>query len=259
MSDNDLYNKVCYKNNFLKQVIFRIDFNNTISEIDKTGLLNEDLSNLINQHFPLVERIEGFEGGLKIDITKFTPELQNTQKVYRFQFYDSQRENSIIIDSKSITLVNVKYNSYEEYKQILLNIKDKFFEVYKDISIKRVGLRYINEIELLETSFFNWSKYLDKNIIGFINVAPNKSDIIRVINRIEIKKENHNLSFQYGLANPDYPAKIKRKNFVIDLDAYSGTIAISDIDIYIDIFHDSIQDVFEKSITDKLREVLNAE
>jgi uncharacterized protein (TIGR04255 family) len=62
-----------------------------------------------------------------------------------------------------------------------------------------------------------------------------------------------NMRFQFGLHNPDYPAPIRQRMFVLDFDAYcQGMIEPSDIPTVLDKYHAEIQRLFERSITTKL-------
>ena len=56
------------------------------------------------------------------------------------------------------------------------------------------------------------------------------------------------------MPNPDYPAPIKQKLFVLDYDAYCNLLlSYSDIEQYITQFHDKIKLSFEQVISDALR------
>ena len=58
--------------------------------------------------------------------------------------------------------------------------------------------------------------------------------------------------------NPDYPAVLKREDFVIDIDAYSMDIIYhDDLAQFIDDMHFEVQNCFEKMITDDYRTALN--
>ena len=64
--------------------------------------------------------------------------------------------------------------------------------------------------------------------------------------------------FQFGIHNPDYPAQIKRKAFILDYDAYhQGILNIQDLSTSVDEYHNVIQHVFEDNITENLRALLN--
>jgi uncharacterized protein (TIGR04255 family) len=60
------------------------------------------------------------------------------------------------------------------------------------------------------------------------------------------------------MPNPDYPAIIKRPVFVLDLDAYVQMAHdLAESLQYMEEAHTRIQDLFERSITQQLRERMN--
>ena len=67
-----------------------------------------------------------------------------------------------------------------------------------------------------------------------------------------------NVRLVYGYNNPDYPAILKREDFVIDIDAFSmGIIYHDDLGQLIDDMHIEVQRCFETMITDDFRTALN--
>jgi uncharacterized protein (TIGR04255 family) len=65
------------------------------------------------------------------------------------------------------------------------------------------------------------------------------------------------LTFKYGMHNPDFPAPIRKKIFVLDYDAYyQGLQEMSDILRNTAEFHDRIEKLFESSISPKLRAIM---
>jgi len=60
--------------------------------------------------------------------------------------------------------------------------------------------------------------------------------------------------------NPDYPARIRKKIFILDYDAYTTSLLTrEEIRQSLPIFHDQIEQLFEKSITGRLREIMNVQ
>jgi uncharacterized protein (TIGR04255 family) len=58
--------------------------------------------------------------------------------------------------------------------------------------------------------------------------------------------------------NPDYPAPLKQKTFVLDFDAYIlNAQSQSDLMANLELMHERILAFFEKSITGKLREIIS--
>jgi uncharacterized protein (TIGR04255 family) len=59
--------------------------------------------------------------------------------------------------------------------------------------------------------------------------------------------------------NPDFPAPVRRKLFVVDIDAFrSGLFQHGELATLLNTFHQTAQEVFEDAITAKMREVLGA-
>jgi uncharacterized protein (TIGR04255 family) len=80
----------------------------------------------------------------------------------------------------------------------------------------------------------------------------------RVFHNLEVSYDDYNLRFQFGIHNPDYPAPIKHRGFILDYDAYyKGLLEPTDIPNALDNYHKSIQELFEKCITEQTREYLN--
>jgi uncharacterized protein (TIGR04255 family) len=75
----------------------------------------------------------------------------------------------------------------------------------------------------------------------------------------ELQSGDIDVRFQFGMPNPDYPAVIKRPQFVLDMDAYVKTSHDLGGSVqYIEQAHSLIQELFERSIADKLRRHMNA-
>ena len=73
-----------------------------------------------------------------------------------------------------------------------------------------------------------------------------------------VPEEDLVVRLQYGYLNPDYPSVLKRRNFIIDVDAYSvGIIYREDLADFIDNMHLEDQKCFEMMITDDFRKAAN--
>ena len=128
-------------------------------------------------------------------------------------------------------------------------------EAYPDAVISRFGLRFINEIVLEEGPPTDWKGYIDPRLLASLDFFPNHGELCRSFNITDLRYEDLQLKFQFGMHNPDYPAIIKRKTFILDLDAYyAGLQDRALVMKNVDEGHRRIQELFERSITDKLRE-----
>jgi uncharacterized protein (TIGR04255 family) len=130
---------------------------------------------------------------------------------------------------------------------------------FPDLRGKRLGFRYINRIEIPDASPLQWEEYIDAQLLGLFQKFGRVDELLRLFHVIELKRNDVIVKFQFGVYNPDFPALIKRPQFIIDQDArYSGLIDWQNITGYLDQAHEAARSLFEDSITDKLRERMNA-
>ena len=246
------YNSICYKRNFLKEVIARIDFINPIKSLEKE--IPKKITRSIKENFPIVEPRKAIAQELQISPRSFS---HKSQEFIEWNFHGKNKDKTLTISQNSIFVSYKKYESYENLKNEYLEIVNTIAEIYDDIQARRAGLRYINEI-ILDGDPFIWEDYLNNKILCLLSFYDNKKEISRIFNVIEFNYDIFNLRYQFGMHNPDFPAPIKQKRFILDMDAYNeGILDISEVTRLIDDFHSNIQELFEYSITDKLREILN--
>ena len=130
---------------------------------------------------------------------------------------------------------------------------------FPDSRAARFGLRYINDIDVEgHHPIERWSEYITPALVA---VTPffDPASLTRLIHVAETKCGDLNLRFQFGLPNPDYPSPIKRPSYVLDFDAYTQTAHELPTSLqHMNQAHQCIQQLFEQSITDKLRERMRA-
>ena len=246
-----------YKRNFLSKVIVRIDFVNKIPSIN-TDLLNTNIKGVIKDNFPIIEPRESILFDVRIKAPDAI-EKQESEKILEWNFYGKNREKHLHINWENMFIVFFKYNSFDELKSTFIDIAKKLFENYPtELQVKRLGLRYINNIEISAQKPFNWNPYLDKNLLSIFKIAEEKKQIARAFHNLEINYGDFLLRLQYGMNNPDYPAPIRRKIFTLDFDAYSQNFFdLKAIENSLVIFHKKIKEYFEKLITEETRKKLN--
>jgi uncharacterized protein (TIGR04255 family) len=248
------YNKIMYKNNYLSKVIIRVDFLSPIKNIENE--LPRQISEIIKFNYPIAEPkkvvVENKTFSKNGIINTFIDEKTE------WHFYDKEREKELVIIPTSIFVNFLKYTSYEELKREFQEVINKFFELFDEAQVSRLGLRYINDISLNENNPLNWEAYLKGDISCLSNFIQEKQSLSRIFSTIEMNYGDFNLRFQFGLFNSDFPAPIKKKSFILDFDAYyQGLQDQNQVIPNLDKYHTKIQELFEFSITDKLREKLN--
>lgn len=249
-------NEICYKRNYLTNVIARVDFASPIEGIKEK--LPPVIMREAIKYFPIDEPPQSMttrtvQMGARALSAKDTPFTQWT-------FHGKDREKNLLIAPHYIHIEYLRYKYFESLKKEFTNILSTFFDKYPDVAAKRLGLRYINEFELPNGDPFDWSNYFRSTLLCTHNFPKDKKSIARAFNILEFNPGDFNLRFQFGMHNPDYPAPIKKRHFIMDFDAYrSGLQEFSEISGNLDKYHDEIQKLFEYAITDKFRnEVLNA-
>lgn len=235
------YDGIRYNNNYITNVICRLDFSeiNSLKNDVKEEFVKELLDYNNNKNKILIQSENGFS---LINIFEFEKEKLKI----------SLSCNSLIFELK-------KYTTFEDFLNIFTRIFGKFEELYKnDISYKRLGLRFINNIPIDDISKID---YIDTNLFSIYNFAESLTNLSlnRYMEQLSFKSDDSNVIFNFGINNPNYPAPLIKKNdFILDMDVSTKDFpSEKTIIALLDNFHRIIQDLFEKSITSNLRSELN--
>ncbi len=104
----------------------------------------------------------------------------------------------------------------------------------------------------------DWTEYLNPNLISMFSMVDDKTAIARAFNNLEMNYGDLKLTFLYGMYNFDYPEPIRQKSFTLDFDGYIARQQTrEEIGESLDALHGKISGYFEKSITDKFRELMS--
>jgi uncharacterized protein (TIGR04255 family) len=126
---------------------------------------------------------------------------------------------------------------------------------YPSAQVTRLGVRYINFVALQEANPFDWSGWIDPRLTGSLGFPSDPKRIARSMHVLELEyQDDVRLKYQFGVPNPDYPAPVKQKHFVMDLDASIARILdVAEVKGLLEPMHDYIKQLFEDSIKDSLR------
>lgn len=240
-----------YKNNFLSNVIVRVDFPTSL-QIDEK--LHVDFLKSILGLFPISEPKTIVEREIKFGPDQRI-ELKADEMGIERNYYGKNREKKLVISQNFLVITYKEYNSFEHLKSEFLTIVENLFESFPDIQINRLGLRYINQIELDEPNPTDWKEYLHEDLLSIFNIAEDVTNIARGVHNLVLNYGDMFLSFQYGMHNPDMPAPIRKKLFVLDYDAYHTDLQdLTEMKSNLIKLHHEIEKLFERNIKDKLRE-----
>lgn len=250
-----MYEGICYEKPFLKQVLVVVNFVAPIPGLEKA--MPPRLANEVSVLFPISEPVEGITRQLQFSGAEVR---QQESPFKQWNFFGNEREKQLSLTPMSAVLIYHRYTTYEHVEAEFTKIVDAMEKAFPDTRASRFGLRYINVIEGLELATpTSWNGYFASELLGTITFFRNPESLTRLIHIAEMKLGDLDVRFQFGMPNPDYPAAMRRPQFVLDLDAYiQSAHNLRELVGYMGQAHDRIQTLFEGSITDKLREYMHA-
>jgi uncharacterized protein (TIGR04255 family) len=253
MNESPDLDKTCYKKTFLKDVILRIDFGSRVESLSRS--LPQKIASAALKRFPISEPQKGQIQAITVSPTTVE---SSTQDIMEWTYHGRTRKKTLVITPESLAITYTHYESFEVLCEDYRMVTKKLFKSINELSVSRVGLRYINILEIDGDNPLSWGDYVNKEMLGIIDMHPDKDNLTRIFHIVEYNDDGQQLRFQFGIANPDYPAPIRRRQFILDLDSYfSGDILEDQIDAIIDSSHTQIQRIFEQSITDATRAIMN--
>lgn len=247
-----MYDDVCYNKSFLKQVIARVDFVAPIDAFEKP--LPAKIANEVGKRFPISE--PNISVGREFQISEDAVQDKRVE-IHEWTFHGKEREKFVTVTKNAAFVSISRYTTYEAMESDFFLTLDSIFAAYPDTRGSRLGLRYINNIEIPEKveNPLVWNDLISEDLVGLTKAFPAAETVSRLFNIVELRKGDIGVKFQFGLPNPDYPAAIKRPLFVLDVDASTlGSLDLGELKAQTKNAHAQIQEVFESSITDALRE-----
>lgn len=245
-----------YKDNCLENVIFRIDF------IDGFNVDEQPVKKVLLESFPIIEQ-EEMQGQ---EILNFisedgTPKVNiKRSKWINHYFWDRQKTKRFAVSQNSIYIDIKKYDSYTSTKKHFTNAVEAIKGSNQEALINRIGMRYINRIDLTNIRRNVWSKYINKKYLDAVMVCFDETSFVSSTNSVDLSFNDFNMRFSYGFFNPDKPSIQRRHVFTVDLDAFTfGEMNISEVTRYLDAFHSRIESMFEAIIGDSQRKRMGEE
>lgn len=250
-----------YKKNYLKDVILRIDFPNTSLKLQDEVPIS--ITKKILPHYPIPEKRDLIEKTVKISGSSDESPVEVIKEYTQWSFQSKNRDKAFCISNHYLYFDHKVWDckSFKQVEEIFLSLLDDIFDLNPEIQITRLGLRYINHVKLDELDTpTDWSKYLNNKMLCIFYLADDKHAISRAFNNLELNYGEVRLKFQYGMHNPDYPAPIRKKLFILDYDAYSESLQDKkEIKANLNETHRRIIEFFEQSITEELRIIMRRE
>lgn len=244
--------------NFLKNIVFRIDFQ---------GVFEPEMDRILTLVKPYVKS-KGFSRYLKkknsevrisvgiLDTPESSPnKIVKSQDVHSFVNED---RGHVLDLSNSFVCLNINSTSYtpfEEYRDIVTNIAHMYKENIDFVSIIRVGIRKINICLFKEREQI--SKFFSSNYFGYVNILK-KANSLSVALRDTFINEPYKgtilSSIEQGKDNTQTLYKVS-----LDSDVYIDDAAIIENNIDYDFMNDMLFDIYVSALAENFRQALSGD
>lgn len=236
-----------YKNSPISEAVCEFQFGQD-SPWDFTvpGLVYEK----VRETFPNRSQIARVTMGISANEGEIGPQF-GAMPVMRFTRKDEKAHIQVGTHLLSVHHLS-PYSSWREFLPLIKSAFEAYREVASPKSIHRIGLRYINTIELAGSSisledYFEFRPYIGPDLPQ--NIGP---FAISVQLPLENSRDVLNLQMVSQAGVSSDVAII-----ILDLDYFlvkSGAVGIDEVFEWVDVAHTHIEDIFEASITEQLKQ-----
>jgi uncharacterized protein (TIGR04255 family) len=231
-----------------------------------------DVSARIRHLLPLPSEMN--EVSVTVQAGTDSPPTQH-QVVSRFPRWASRdKRTAVSIRPDSLVIETTDYGSYDRMRELLNVVLQARLAVAAPAGVERIGLRYIDEIRVPAesgSSMPTWEQWVDASLLGPTHVGADL-DLVPVVNEGVLVFSggiDHALVLRYG-AQSDYavqstpdlrrPLPPPGPLFKLDIDSFwqaADEVPEFDVELILrqaDALHEPVRGVFERVITDRLRE-----
>lgn len=245
----------CYKNNYINKVMAKIEFSDSSEVFDEENL--RDVLAEIKERFPISEQSTAMKIESKIKLQSHGVETSSTN-FPEWVFRGEDNTKSLKLNHMFVEVTLKKYLTYKDFENDFINPLAHLIKMKPNLQVRRTGIRFINIFNFPIEKYSDSINYFNKNISAQFENLDQVENFSRIFLINEYVIKDTKLRVQSGFFNPDYPALIKRKHFVLDLDAYMDfPHFLNEIPELFRNLHNNIETKFEELITDNLRDKLN--
>jgi uncharacterized protein (TIGR04255 family) len=244
--------RIKYANNFLSDVIFRLDFSPML-------VISESISPKFQEQvrslLPLLSEQKIVEYAAKIE----AGQIEGSSKpLSNWILEDADHRFRLTLNYAYLAVEDLKYRTLDSFVGIIQPILEAFKSSYTNPHFTRLGLRYVNAIKFSEGNPFEWKDLVAEPLVcpieGFVG---SKQELSRAMSQFVLNKDDSTLIFNFGIFNPEYPSRIASREYILDYDCFSQDVDADPIR-QIRNFNVHVLDLFEKSIQEPLRRIMEA-
>jgi uncharacterized protein (TIGR04255 family) len=150
----------------------------------------------------------------------------------------------------SINVLN-PYPKWPVFKALIFEMFSKYAEVAESPALQRIGLRYINQIHLVQGTQL-------QDVLHYYPAIPSNIDrkLETVVLRTEFEYNEFNGRLLFTLGSGLNSAE-DGASFILDLDFVASEVSRfsqEDCEKWVEVAHDQIEIAFEATITEQLRQ-----
>lgn len=246
-----------YKNNYLKQVIYRLDFPRVeLSDFEKFKKQGDE------------QKYEYTLDSQKLESITFDAVADKVSKTHEdvtvWRIEDKQKSMRFEATSQYCLLEYAQYINSEKLRQDSDAFMTAFLKTHGIEEVSRMGLRYVNQIMLPSIKkVADWSKYISSELLnGTAFIQSKVGAPLRYLNQIEVNSSSNSLvsvNFKYGIWNDKYPSPITSAEYILDIDCFTRSpISVStDVESTYADLNKAAETVFEQAILEPLRKEMS--
>ncbi len=176
-------------------------------------------------------------------------------------FFTADKTGQAAVSSDHIYVATRRYEGYAPLRDQFLELMDAVTALYPGLRVRRLGMRYINEIKLPEADAGPglgadfWQRYVNPLLLGGLRFAANDGALARHMCTTELNYGTDRATIRYGIFNSEYPKPNRRREFILDVDTFClADLAPAGLEAKLDDYHKAACQVFEAAVTDALRD-----
>ena len=247
-----------YDKNFLTQVVIRADLvSGTAPEAAAPG---EGIQSVLVD-FPERTRVNRSRTEVTVQKTPQGP-VKNTRTITFVEnnYFSDGRTLHAAVCGEYIFLATKTYRGFAPLRDVFTELMDAAAAQCPGLRIRRLGMRYVNEIKLPEADAGPglgadfWAQYINPLLLGGLRFAANDGALARHMCTTELNYGTDRATIRYGIFNGEYPKPNRRREFILDVDTYcQGDMTADAVGAKLSDYHTAACQVFEAAITDALR------
>ena len=234
-----------YKLNFLKQAVCELRFP-TLMELGDTRP-PAALVAALRKEYPHLE--------LANQVTIGVGAATGSSNAHIFR--SSKLTWTVSLNQSSLSIETTAYPGYPQMRERILRVVDAAAKIIDSDFFTRVGLRYINVIDVDEDPTDGW---VNPELVQPI-LSRQFTGIQEYAGRLQLMAEDGGCLLQHGirLKQAARDGKVSSPEYLLDIDSYRNEVTLSDTAAALDAMHAQAFDVFDWSLGGKARSYLSKE